>query len=247
MTEGAKLVEQPFLSHLVELRDRLLRVVLGVLVIFLLMFPFANDIYSYLSGPLTVHLPEGSTMIAIEVASPFLAPFKLTMVLSIFFSMPWILFQAWGFIAPALYSHEKRLIFPLIVASSVLFYLGMAFAYYVVFPLAFGFLTATAPEGVAIMTDISRYLDFILTLFFAFGLSFEIPIATIVLIWTGTITREGLAEKRPYVIVGAFVFGMILTPPDVISQTLLAVPVWLLFELGLLCSRFFVKKEAEIG
>jgi sec-independent protein translocase protein TatC len=247
MTEGANLVEQPFLSHLVELRDRLLRVVLGVLVIFLLMFPFANDIYSYLSGPLTVHLPEGSTMIAIEVASPFLAPFKLTMVLAIFFSMPWILFQAWGFIAPALYSHEKRLIFPLIVASSILFYLGMAFAYYVVFPLAFGFLTATAPEGVAIMTDISRYLDFILTLFFAFGLSFEIPIATIVLIWTDTITRESLTEKRPYVIVGAFVFGMILTPPDVISQTLLAIPVWLLFEAGLLCSRFFIKKEAEIS
>ncbi len=219
---------------------------MGVLVIFLLLFPFANDIYSYLSGPLTVHLPEGSTMIAIEVASPFLAPFKLTMVLSIFFSMPWILFQAWGFIAPALYSHEKRLVFPLLVASSVLFYLGMAFAYYVVFPLAFGFLTATAPEGVAIMTDISRYLDFILTLFFAFGLSFEIPIATIVLIWTGAVSQNSLAEKRPYVIVGAFVFGMILTPPDVISQTLLAVPVWLLFELGLLCSRFFVKNRAEL-
>ncbi|RLA19959.1 MAG: twin-arginine translocase subunit TatC [Gammaproteobacteria bacterium] len=219
---------------------------MGVLVIFLLLFPFANDIYSYLSGPLTVHLPEGSTMIAIEVASPFLAPFKLTMVLSIFFSMPWILFQAWGFIAPALYSHEKRLVFPLLVASSVLFYLGMAFAYYVVFPLAFGFLTATAPEGVAIMTDISRYLDFILTLFFAFGLSFEIPIATIVLIWTGAVSQKSLAEKRPYVIVGAFVFGMILTPPDVISQTLLAVPVWLLFELGLLCSRFFVKNRAEL-
>lgn len=244
MSEQEALAEQPFLSHLVELRDRLLKVVMGVLVIFLLLFPFANEIYSYLSGPLTVHLPEGSTMIAIEVASPFLAPFKLTMVLAIFLSMPWILFQGWGFIAPALYSHEKRLVFPLLVASSILFYLGMAFAYYVVFPLAFGFLTATAPEGVAIMTDISRYLDFILTLFFAFGLSFEIPIATIVLIWTGTVSREGLVEKRPYVIVGAFVFGMILTPPDVISQSLLAIPVWLLFEMGLLCSRFFVKKEA---
>lgn len=243
MSEQEALDEQPFLSHLIELRDRLLRVVMGVLVVFLLLFPFANEIYSYLSGPLTAHLPEGSTMIAIEVASPFLAPFKLTMVLAIFFSMPWILFQAWGFVAPALYSHEKRLIFPLLVASSALFYLGMAFAYYVVFPLAFGFLTATAPEGVAIMTDISRYLDFILTLFFAFGLSFEIPIATIVLVWTGTVSQKSLAEKRPYVIVGAFVFGMILTPPDVISQTLLAVPVWLLFEMGLLCSKFFVKKE----
>jgi sec-independent protein translocase protein TatC len=244
MSEQEALTEQPFLSHLVELRDRLLKVVMGVLVIFLLLFPFANEIYSYLSGPLTVHLPEGSTMIAIEVASPFLAPFKLTMVLAIFLSMPWILFQGWGFIAPALYSHEKRLVFPLLVASSILFYLGMAFAYYVVFPLAFGFLTATAPEGVAIMTDISRYLDFILTLFFAFGLSFEIPIATIVLIWTDTVSREGLVEKRPYVIVGAFIFGMILTPPDIISQTLLAVPVWLLFEMGLLCSILFVKKEA---
>ncbi len=243
MSEREALAEQPFLSHLVELRDRLLKVVMGVLVIFLLLFPFANEIYSYLSGPLTVHLPEGSTMIAIEVASPFLAPFKLTMVLAIFLSMPWILFQAWAFIAPALYHHERRLVFPLLVASSALFYVGMAFAYYVVFPLAFGFLTATAPEGVAIMTDISRYLDFILTLFFAFGLSFEIPIATIVLVWSGTVSQKSLAEKRPYVIVGAFVFGMILTPPDVISQTLLAVPVWLLFEMGLICSRFFVKKE----
>ncbi len=235
--------EQPFVSHLIELRDRLLRVVLGVLLIFLALFPFANAIYSFLSGPLTAHMPEGSTMIAIEVASPFLTPFKLTLVLAIFLAMPWILFQLWGFIAPALYSHEKKLVFPLLASSSFLFYLGIAFAYYVVFPLAFGFLTAAAPEGVAIMTDISRYLDFILTLFFAFGISFEIPIVVIVLVWTGVTTREQLVSKRPYVVIAAFVFGMLLTPPDVISQTLLAIPVWLLFELGIICSRFFTRKQ----
>ncbi len=244
---GGTQVEQPFMTHLIELRDRLLRSVLGVLLVFLVMFPFANEIYAYLSGPLMAHLPEGSTMIAIEVASPFLTPFKLTMVMAIFASMPWILFQGWSFIAPALYTHEKKLVFPLFVASSFLFYLGMAFAYYVVFPLAFGFLTATAPEGVAIMTDISRYLDFILTLFFAFGISFEIPVITILLIWSGTVTRASLVEKRPYVIVGAFVFGMILTPPDIISQTLLAIPVWILFEMGLYCSVFFRRDNDTEG
>jgi len=237
--------EQPFISHLIELRNRLLRVVLFVLVVFLCAAPFANEIYIFLSGPLLQHMPENSTMIATDVASPFFTPFKLALVASVFFSMPVILFHFWAFVAPGLYSHEKKMVLPLLVASTGLFYLGVAFAYYVVFPLVFGFLTSAAPEGVAVMTDIAKYLDFVLTLFFAFGLSFEVPIITIVLVWTGLATPQSLAEKRPYVIVGAFIVGMFLTPPDAISQTLLAVPIWLLFESGLLCSRFFVRKDDE--
>jgi len=234
--------QQPLVSHLVELRSRLLKSIFGVLIVFCGLAPFANEIYAQLAGPLTVHLPETSSMIAIDVASPFFTPFKLVLMLSIFLSVPLILYQLWAFIAPGLYKHERRMILPLLFASTFLFYLGMAFAYFVVFPLVFGFLTAAAPEGVTVMTDISRYLDFILTLFFAFGVSFEVPIATILLVWSGVVTPASLAEKRPYVIVGAFVVGMFLTPPDAISQTLLAVPVWMLFELGLLFSRLFVPK-----
>lgn len=237
--------EQPFISHLVELRNRLLRVVAFVLVVFLCAAPFANEIYTFLSGPLLQHMPENSTMIATDVASPFLTPFKLALVGSIFFSVPVILFHFWAFVAPGLYSHEKKMVLPLLVASTGLFYLGVAFAYYVVFPLVFGFLTAAAPEGVAVMTDIAKYLDFVLTLFFAFGLSFEVPIVTIVLVWTGLASPQSLADKRPYVIVGAFIVGMFLTPPDAISQTLLAVPIWLLFETGLLFSRFFVRRAEK--
>ena len=236
-------VELPFVQHLMELRDRLLRVVLVVVVIFLALFAFANDLYSYLAEPLLRHMPEGTSMIATEVASPFLTPFKLTLVLSIFLAIPVILHQAWSFIAPGLYSREKRLVFPLLVSSTFLFFLGMAFAYFVVFPLVFGFLTGVAPEGVSVMTDISRYLDFVLKMFFAFGLAFEVPIATILVVWSGMTTAENLANKRPYIIVGAFVFGMLLTPPDVISQTLLALPMWLLFELGLVLSRWYVKNK----
>jgi len=237
--------EQPFISHLIELRNRLLRVVLFVLVVFLCAAPFANEIYTFLSGPLLQHMPENSTMIATDVASPFFTPFKLALVASIFISVPVILFHFWAFVAPGLYSHEKKMVLPLLVASTLLFYMGVAFAYFVVFPLVFGFLTAAAPEGVAVMTDIAKYLDFVLTLFFAFGLSFEVPIVTIVLVWTGLTTPQNLAEKRPYVIVGAFIFGMFLTPPDAISQTLLAVPIWMLFEAGLLFSRLFVRKTEE--
>lgn len=237
--------EQPFISHLVELRNRLLRVVIVVVVVFLALTPFANEIYTTLAGPLMRHMPETSTMIAIDVASPFLTPFKLTLVVAIFVCMPFILYQAWAFVAPGLYRHEKRMVLPLLIASSFLFYLGVVFAYFVVFPLVFGFLTAVAPEGVSVMTDISKYLDFVLTLFFAFGISFEVPIATIVLVWSGLVTPKALAEKRPYVIVGAFVFGMLLTPPDAISQTLLAVPVWMLFELGLLFSKIFVRNPVD--
>lgn len=239
--------EQPFISHLVELRNRLLRVVLCVLIVFLTAAPFANEIYSYLAGPLLKHMPENSTMIAIDVASPFFTPFKLALVASVFASMPVIFYQFWAFVAPGLYQHEKRMILPLLAGSTILFYAGIAFAYYVVFPSVFWFLTAAAPEGVAVMTDIAKYLDFVLTLFFAFGMAFEVPIFTILLVWTGLTTPSSLSEKRPYVIVGAFIVGMFLTPPDAISQTMLAVPIWLLFESGLLFSRFFVRKTADDG
>ena len=237
------LKEQPFVSHLLELRDRLLRAVAVVAVFFLALFPFANDIYIWVANPLMRHLPEGTSMIATEVASPFLTPFKLSLVAAIFLAIPFILYQLWAFVAPGLYKHEKRMVMPLVVSSTALFYLGMVFAYYVVFPLVFAFLTSTAPEGVAVATDISKYLDFILTLFFAFGMAFEVPIATIILVWMGVTTPDKLAEKRPYIIVGAFLLGMLLTPPDVISQTLLALPMWVLFEAGLFFSRIFLRAK----
>lgn len=236
-------VKMPLLAHLIELRSCLLKALVGILAVFLLLMPFANDIYSLLAGPLLRHMPANSSMIAIDVASPFLTPFKLTLVLAIFLAMPWLFYQAWNFVAPGLYPREQRLMLPLLVASSALFYLGVVFCYLVVLPLVFAFLTATAPTGVAVMTDISRYLDFVLTLFFAFGISFEVPIVTIGLVWARLVTPEWLADKRPYVIVAAFVFGMLLTPPDAISQTLLAVPVWMLFELGLLLSRLLVRND----
>jgi sec-independent protein translocase protein TatC len=235
--------EQSFFSHLVELRDRLLKVVLCVLLVFVGTASYANEIYTYLAEPLLQHMPKNSTMIAIDVASPFFTPFKLAFVVAVFISIPVILYQFWGFVAPGLYRHEKLMVAPLLLASTLLFYGGAAFAYFLVFPLVFGYLTSAAPAGVAVMTDIATYLDFVLAMFFAFGLSFEIPIFTIVLVWTGIITPETLAEKRPYVIVGVFVIAMFLTPPDALSQTLLAVPMWLLFESGLLFSRLFVKKE----
>ena len=240
--------EQPLIYHLIELRDRLLRVVLVVGVVFLALFPFSNKLFSWLSGPLMAHMPEGSSMIAIEVASPFLIPFKLTLFLALFLSIPYVLYQLWSFVAPGLYKHERRLVYPLLVSSTVLFYAGAAFAYFVVFPLVFAFFTGTAPDGVSVMTDISRYLDFVLTLFFAFGMAFEVPVFTVLLVWTGMATQDGLREKRPYIIVGAFVIGMLLTPPDIISQTLLAVPVWILFELGVYFSGWFIKeKESMTG
>lgn len=237
--------QQPLLSHLIELRDRLLRAVLAILVIAACLLPFANDLYHFLAEPLLRHLPESSTMIATEVASPFLTPFKLTLSTAIMLAVPILLYQLWAFIAPGLYDNERKIVYPLLFASTILFFLGMVFAYFVVFPLIFGFLTQAAPEGVAVMTDISSYLDFVLKLFFAFGLAFEVPIATMLLIWSGVSTVKSLAEKRPYIIVGAFVIGMLLTPPDVISQTLLALPVWLLFELGLFCSRWLPTKAVD--
>jgi len=239
-------LEHSLISHLIELRDRLLKVILFVLVVFLGLASYANQIYTFLAGPLMKHMPANSTMIAIDVASPFFTPFKLSLVVAVFISVPVILYQFWAFVAPGLYKQERRMIFPLLIASTLLFFLGVAFAYFVVFPLIFGFLTAAAPAGVAVMTDITKYLDFVLTLFFAFGVCFEVPIFTIVLVWTGLVTPASLAEKRPYVIVGAFVIGMLLTPPDAISQTLLAVPMWLLFEVGLLCSRLFFSKSDTV-
>ncbi len=237
--------ELPLISHLIEMRDRLLRVVLVVLLIFLGVFSFANDLYHIVATPLMQHLPEGASMISTKPAGTFFTPMKLALVLSIFIAIPFILHQLWAFVAPGLYAHERKLILPLLVSSTALFYAGMAFAYYVVFPLMFSFFIAVAPEGVTVMTDISEYLDFVLKIFFAFGVAFEVPIATIVLVWTGATTPEKLAGKRPYIIVGAFIIGMMLTPPDIISQTLLAIPMWLLFELGLIASRYFLRLKRE--
>jgi len=239
--------EMTFVEHLIEVRDRLVKVIAVVLVLLLCLMPFANDLYLILAKPLLAHLPAGTSMIATEVASPFLTPFKLALVSAIFLAMPVLLYHMWAFVAPGLYRHERKLVYPLLISSSLLFYLGMAFAYYVVFPLMFGFFTATAPEGVAIMTDISKYLDFVLKIFFAFGVAFEVPIATILLVWAGFTTPQALAQKRPYVVVGAFVVGMLLTPPDVISQTLLALPMWALFELGLLFAKTYMGKSRARG
>ncbi|WP_422136799.1 twin-arginine translocase subunit TatC [Endozoicomonas sp. ALD040] len=240
--------QQPLVQHLLELRTRILRSIVVMLIIFAGLFYFSSTLYEFFSEPLRVFLPENSSMIATDVASPFLAPFKLTMVLSLFAAIPFILNQIWGFIAPGLYRHEKRLAVPLLIASVVLFYVGVAFAYFVVFPLIFGFFTSTGPESVTVMTDINSYLNFILKLFFAFGMAFEIPVVTVLLIWSGVSTVESLSGKRPYIVVGCFVLGMLLTPPDVISQTLLAGPMWLLFEVGIMFARLTSRKpeEAEV-
>jgi sec-independent protein translocase protein TatC len=229
--------QAPLIEHLIELRSRLLRAVVAILVIFLGLYPFANEIYTFVAQPLMALLPEGSQMIATEVASPFLAPFKLTLVVAVFVAIPYVLHQAWAFVAPGLYDNEKALAMPILASSVGLFYAGAAFAYYAVFPLLFQFFTQTGPENVAVMTDINQYLNFVLKLFFAFGVAFEIPIATFLLIASGATTVESLSKKRPYVILGCFVVGMLLTPPDVISQSLLAVPMYLLYEVGILFGR----------
>lgn len=230
---------ESLLGHLIELRNRLLKSIVAIVIVFIGLAAFAQDIYHVLAQPLMAVLPENSSMIATDVAAPFFAPFKLTFIVAICLAIPYVLLQIWQFVAPALYQREKRLMAPLVISSTLLFYSGIAFAYFVVFPIIFGFFTSAAPEGVTVATDISNYLDFVLKLFFAFGLSFEIPIAILLLVWSGASSRASLAEKRPYIVVGAFILGMLLTPPDVMSQTLLAVPMWLLFELGLLLSRFY--------
>lgn len=235
--------ELPLVGHLVELRTRLIRSLLVVAVFFAIMFPFANEIYSFVAEPLMRFLPKGSTMIATEVASPFLTPFKFVMYAALFASIPAILYQLWAFIAPGLYHDERELAMPLLISSVVLFYAGLAFCYFLVFPLVFQFFTSTTPDGVSMMTDISKYLDFVLGMFLAFGLAFEVPVATIILVLMGVFTPQQLVEKRSYVIVGAFIIGMILSPPDVISQTLLAVPMWLLFEVGVLVSRVILRRK----
>ncbi|MGQ0334351.1 twin-arginine translocase subunit TatC [Halomonas elongata] len=235
--------QAPLIEHLVELRSRLMRAVVVILVIFLGLYAFANDIYTFVADPLMALLPEGSQMIATEVASPFLAPFKLTLMVAFLIAVPFVLHQAWAFIAPGLYDNEKHLALPLLVSSIALFYAGIAFAYYVVFPLLFQFFTQAGPAKVAVMTDIQQYLNFVLKLFFAFGVAFEIPVATFLLILSGATTVESLSRKRPYVILGCFVIGMLLTPPDIVSQSLLAVPMYLLYEVGLLFGRLVKRKR----
>lgn len=234
------------LAHLNELRSRLLRAIVVVIAVFAVLAPFANDLFSLVAKPLLERLPEGTGMIATQVTTPFLTPFKLAFVAAIFAAMPYLLYQVWAFIAPGLYKQEKRLFAPLLFTSVLLFYAGVAFAYFVVFPVFFLFMTAVVPEGVAMMTDISAYLDFVLTLFFAFGLAFEVPIATVLMVWAGVTTPGALAEKRAYVLLGCFVVAMFLTPPDVFSQSLLAVPMYLLYEIGIVMSRTFVKGWREV-
>lgn len=226
--------EMTLVQHLLELRNSVTKGILAILVLFIILFPFANDLYLYISEPLSRFLPEGTSMIATGVASPFLTPFKLSLVLAIYLAMPFLLFQIWSFIAPALYQHERQLVGPLLFFSSFLFYAGGAFAYYAVFPLVFGFLSTAAPEGVTIATDISLYLDFVIKMFFAFGIAFEVPIVVVLLILTRMASPQKLSHARPYVVVGAFVIGMLLTPPDIVSQTLLAIPMWLLYEAGII-------------
>ena len=235
--------EQPLLTHLVALRKSLLRSVIAVVVVFASLFYFANDIYELVSAPLIQHLP--GEMIATAVASPFLTPFKLTAYVALFIAMPFILHQLWGFVAPGLYLREKKFALPLLFTSILLFYSGMLFAYFLVFPLVFQFFAATTPDHVTWMTDINQYLDFVIKLVFAFGVIFEIPIATMLMVLAGFSTPQSLARKRPYIVVGCFFIGMILTPPDIISQVLLAIPAWILFELGIFFSRMMIKQESE--
>ena len=249
MTEPERtesLGEGTLLSHLVELRTRLLKIVVAVLVVFICLVPFADRLFTLAADPLMARLPEGTSMIATQVASPFLTPFKLSLAAAVFLAMPYLLWQIWSFVAPGLYKHERRLVMPLVASSVLLFYSGVAFAYFVVFPLMFAFFTAVAPSGVTVMTDIAAYLDFVLALFFAFGFAFEVPVATVLAVWAGFTTPAKLAQKRPYVLIGAFVLGMLLTPPDVISQTLLAVPVYLLFEAGIIMARIMVPGHKEV-
>jgi len=232
-----------FILHLIELRSRLLRIVVGLIVVFVVLFPFANDIYALLAAPLLGKLPLGGQMIATGVTTPFFVPMKVAMMAAFLISLPHTLYQVWAFVAPGLYAHEKKFMIPMIVFSSFLFLLGMSFAYFFVFPVVFGFIVGTAPEGVAVMTDIGNYLDFVMTLFFAFGLSFEVPIAVVMAVRFGWVEIAALKDARGYVVVAAFVIGAIFTPPDIISQFMLAIPMWLLYELGIIVAAFTSKKS----
>ena len=246
MNNGPVDEEQSFgiVSHLIELRYRLLHIVAAIAMMFLILLPFANELYILLAAPLSERLPEGSTMISVQVTGPFLIPFKLSMLLAVVITVPYWLYHVWAFVAPGLYRHEKRMALPLVVSSTLLFYAGMAFAYFVVFPLVFGFIISRSPEIIAVNPDIGNYLDFTMALFLTFGAAFEIPIATVLLVATGATTPDALARKRPYIIIAAFVVGMLLTPPDVISQILLAIPMWFLYESGIIASRIMLHRRA---
>ncbi|HEY5930959.1 MAG TPA: twin-arginine translocase subunit TatC [Burkholderiales bacterium] len=233
-----------FMSHLIELRDRLLRCVIALLLVFVCLFPWASDFYNFLAQPMLASLPVGGQLIATEVTAPFFVPVKVTMMMAVVIALPYLLYQIWAFVAPGLYAHEKKLVVPLIVTSTLLFLCGMAFAYFLVFPVVFHFMVSVAPVGVAVMTDIGKYLDFVLTLFLAFGVTFEVPVAVVILVKMGMVSVAKLKEIRPYVIVGAFVIGAIFTPPDVVSQVMLAVPLWILYELGIIVAQWLVKPAA---
>ncbi len=237
--------EMTFVQHLVELRDILLRSVIAILVIFISLFPFANEVYSFIAAPIIRVLPQGTNIIAIGVISPFLTPLKMALIMAVYIAMPYLLYQVWKFIAPALYKHEKQMIMPLVVSSTLLFYAGLLFSFYIVFPVIFGFLSSIGPSIVDFTPDIQYYLDFVLKVSFAFGVAFEVPIATILLLMFGATTIENLKKNRPYVVIGAFILGMLLTPPDIISQTLIAIPMWLLFEAGLIFAPLFLRKEDD--
>ena len=234
-----------FMSHLIELRDRLLRCVLALLIVFICLFPWARDLYALLAQPMIASMPAGGRLIATEVTAPFFVPVKVTMMAAFVIALPYLLYQIWAFVAPGLYSHERKLVAPLIITSTLLFVCGMAFAYYLVFPIVFHFMVSVAPEGVAVMTDIGKYLDFVLSLFLAFGVTFEVPVAVVILVRMGLVSIKTLKEIRPYVIVGAFIVGAIFTPPDVVSQVMLAVPLWILYELGIFVSQWITKPVAE--
>jgi sec-independent protein translocase protein TatC len=239
--------EDTFISHLVELRDRLLRCIIALGIVFACLFPFANKLYTLLAQPMLAKLPQGGQMIATEVTTPFFVPMKVAMMTAFLIALPYVLYQLWAFVAPGLYSNEKRLALPLIATSTILFFCGMAFAYFVVFPVVFGFITGYAPQGVAVMTDIDKYLSFVLTMFMAFGITFEVPVAVIILVTMNVVTVAKLREIRPYVVVGAFVIGAIFTPPDVVSQVMLALPLWLLYEAGIVAAVMMTKKNAAAG
>jgi sec-independent protein translocase protein TatC len=236
---------ESFIAHLVELRTRLVHAVVAVLVVFVCLFPWASKLYTLLAAPLLSKLPKGGQMIATDVTTPFFVPLKVALMAAFLIALPYILYQVWRFVAPGLYEHEKRLVWPLIIASTILFFCGMTFAYFVVFPIVFGFITASAPLGVAVMTDIDKYLSFVLTMFMAFGMTFQVPVAVVLMVRMGFVTVAKLREVRPYVVVGAFVVGAIFTPPDVVSQSMLALPLWLLYETGILVAVWVGKKAEE--
>jgi sec-independent protein translocase protein TatC len=245
-SEPEPLAEGTLISHLLELRDRLLRSLLAVFIVFLPLVFFSNQLFTFVARPLLDKLPAGTSLIATSVVAPFMAPLKLALIGALFVAMPYVLYQVWGFVAPGLYRHERRFALPLFLSSVVLFYVGVAFAYFVVFPLMFAFLTSTTPEGVQMMTDMSSYLDFVMLLFFAFGVAFEVPVAVVLLAATGLVKIESLRKHRGYVVLGIFVIAAILTPPDAVSQCFMAIPMYVLYELGILLAQYLVRqREAD--